>query len=201
MKLRVLLPRVGTLIHLNCVQICLDLKAFYSASWNIILICKRYRRFVELSWPSVTFDRFIYKELNIWPWESVLVSLPNSLKHLFFSFSFSLLIFIWCVQCFPKGHDNPDIWRNEDDHATCGLESDEDSGLRIPTQAQAIVEGSGSVAVSELKPAADVDYIQVRRLLSPRSLTWMFHALYCSYICKIGRIWVWVLCCNRACLY
>ncbi|KAH0889972.1 hypothetical protein HID58_052401 [Brassica napus] len=62
--------------------------------------------------------------------------------------------------CFPKGHDNPDIWRNEDDHATCGLESDEDSGLRIPTQAQAIVEGSGSVAVSELKPAADVDYIQ-----------------------------------------
>nr|VDC80447.1 unnamed protein product [Brassica rapa] len=62
--------------------------------------------------------------------------------------------------CFPKGLDNPDIWRNEDDHATCGLESDEDSGLRIPTQAQAIVEGSGSVAVSELKPAADVDYIQ-----------------------------------------
>ena len=88
MKLRVLLPRVGTLIHLNCVQICLDLKAFYSASWNIILICKRYRRFVELSWPSVTFDRFIYKELNIWPWESVLVSLPNSLKHLFFLSAF-----------------------------------------------------------------------------------------------------------------
>ncbi|CAF1701245.1 unnamed protein product [Brassica oleracea var. botrytis] len=70
--------------------------------------------------------------------------------------SFSMSI----PMCFPKGHDNPDIWRNEDDHATCGLESDEDSGLRIPTQAQAIVEGSGSVAVSELKPAADVDYIQ-----------------------------------------
>ncbi|KAL0739692.1 hypothetical protein Bca4012_081205 [Brassica carinata] len=65
------------------------------------------------------------------------------------------------VQCFPKGQDNLDIWRNEDDLVTCGLESDEDSGgLRIPTQAQAIVEGSGSVAVSELKPAADVDYIQ-----------------------------------------
>ncbi|KAF8045619.1 hypothetical protein N665_4612s0002 [Sinapis alba] len=62
--------------------------------------------------------------------------------------------------CFPKGQDNLDIWRNEDDLVTCGLESDEDSGLRIPTQAQAIVEGSGSVAVSELKPAADVDYIQ-----------------------------------------
>ncbi|KAL0896426.1 hypothetical protein Bca101_080387 [Brassica carinata] len=63
--------------------------------------------------------------------------------------------------CFPKGQENLDIWRNEDDLVTCGLESDEDSGgLRIPTQAQAIVEGSGSVAVSELKPAADVDYIQ-----------------------------------------
>ncbi|KAF3548105.1 hypothetical protein DY000_02002447 [Brassica cretica] len=62
----------------------------------------------------------------------------------FRSFSMSISM------CFPKGHDNPNIWRNEDDHATCGLESDEDSGLRIPTQAQAIVEGS----------AADVDYIQ-----------------------------------------
>lgn len=194
MKLRVLLPRVGTLIHLNCVQICLDLKAFYSASWNNIGLWNCH------GLPLRLIGLYI-KSLNIWPWEFVLVSLPNSLKHLFFSFSFSLLTFIWCVQCFPKGHDNPDIWRNEDDHATCGLESDEDSGLRIPTQAQAIVEGSGSVAVSELKPAADVDYIQVRRLLSPRSLTWMFHALYCSYICNIGRIWVWVLCCNRPCLY
>lgn len=155
MKLRVLLPRVGTLIHLNCVQICLDLKAFYSASWNNIGLWNCH------GLPLRLIGLYI-KSLNIWPWEFVLVSLPNSLKHLFFSFSFSLLIFIWCVQCFPKGHDNPDIWRNEDDHATCGLESDEDSGLRIPTQAQAIVEGSDSVAVSELKPAADVDYIQVR---------------------------------------
>ncbi|KAJ0258481.1 hypothetical protein HA466_0072610 [Hirschfeldia incana] len=63
-----------------------------------------------------------------------------------------------------KGQDNTeDIWRTEDgDVITCGLESDEDSGggLRIPTQAQAIVEGSGSVAVSELRPSPDVDYIQ-----------------------------------------
>ncbi|KAJ4892266.1 Uncharacterized protein Rs2_32014 [Raphanus sativus] len=67
--------------------------------------------------------------------------------------------------CFPQHKEdqaNIDTWRNEeDDHITCGLESDEDSGgLRIPTQAQAIVEGSGSVAVSELKPSPDVDYIQ-----------------------------------------
>ncbi|KAF3576280.1 hypothetical protein DY000_02028646, partial [Brassica cretica] len=60
-----------------------------------------------------------------------------------------------------KDQDRTDILRNEDDLVTCGLESDEDSGgLRIPTQAQAIVEGSGSVAVSELKPSPDVDYIQ-----------------------------------------
>ncbi|CAN8286567.1 unnamed protein product [Cochlearia groenlandica] len=70
-----------------------------------------------------------------------------------------------CIpMCFPKharDEENTDIWRDEDDQITCGLESDEEtSGLRIPTQAQAIVEGPGSVAVSELKPAVDVDYIQ-----------------------------------------
>ncbi|CAH8347168.1 unnamed protein product [Eruca vesicaria subsp. sativa] len=68
-----------------------------------------------------------------------------------------------CVPMCTKDQDKTDSWRNEDDHitTTCGLESDEDSGgLRIPTQAQAIVEGSGSVAVSELKPSPDVDYIQ-----------------------------------------
>uniref|UniRef100_A0A1J3E200 Uncharacterized protein n=1 Tax=Noccaea caerulescens TaxID=107243 RepID=A0A1J3E200_NOCCA len=63
--------------------------------------------------------------------------------------------------CFPRDEDNADIQSNKDENITCGLESDEDSGgLRIPTQAQAIVEGTGSVAVSELKPAVDVDYIQ-----------------------------------------
>ncbi|CAN7103296.1 unnamed protein product [Brassica rapa subsp. narinosa] len=66
-----------------------------------------------------------------------------------------------CVPMCTKDQDITDTWRNEDDPITCGLESDEDSGgLRIPTQAQAIVEGSGSVAVSELRPSPDVDYIQ-----------------------------------------
>ncbi|CAG7873897.1 unnamed protein product [Brassica rapa] len=66
-----------------------------------------------------------------------------------------------CVPMCTKDQDITDTWRNEDDLVTCGLESDEDSGgLRIPTQAQAIVEGSGSVAVSELRPSPDVDYIQ-----------------------------------------
>ncbi|AEC10351.1 hypothetical protein AtNW77_Chr2g0266591 [Arabidopsis thaliana] len=69
-----------------------------------------------------------------------------------------------CVtMCLPehmRNQENTEILTDKDDHIECVLESDEDSGLRIPTQAQAIVEGSGSVAVSELKPAADVDYIQ-----------------------------------------
>lgn len=60
-------------------------------------------------------------------------------------------------------------------HITCVLESDEDSGLRIPTQAQAIVEGSGSVAVSELKPAADVDYIQVRLVYLKESFSFVLY--------------------------
>lgn len=38
--------------------------------------------------------------------------------------------------------------------------SDEESGIKIPTQAQSIVEGSSTVMVSEFKPAPDVDYIQ-----------------------------------------
>ncbi|KFK37217.1 hypothetical protein AALP_AA4G229000 [Arabis alpina] len=66
-----------------------------------------------------------------------------------------------CFSKHSRDQDNTEILRNEDDHiTTCGLESDEESGLRIPTQAQAIVEGSGTVVVSELKPAVDVDYIQ-----------------------------------------
>jgi hypothetical protein len=53
---------------------------------------------------------------------------------------------------------------NKEDNVTCRFDSDEDTtttGLRIPTQAQAIVEGPGSLAVSELQRVPDVDYIQV----------------------------------------
>ncbi|CAL9245719.1 unnamed protein product [Arabidopsis halleri] len=67
--------------------------------------------------------------------------------------------------CFPeqtRDLDDVDSWMNKEDNVTCRFESDEDTttGLRIPTQAQAIVEGPGSVAVSELQPVPDVDYIQ-----------------------------------------
>ncbi|KAK7363935.1 hypothetical protein VNO77_06100 [Canavalia gladiata] len=38
--------------------------------------------------------------------------------------------------------------------------SDEELGTQIPTQAQSVVEGSGSVRISEFKPVPDVDYLQ-----------------------------------------
>ncbi|KFK35198.1 hypothetical protein AALP_AA5G253100 [Arabis alpina] len=66
--------------------------------------------------------------------------------------------------CFPehtRDQDDLDTWINKEDNVTSRFESDEETtGLRIPTQAQAIVEGPGSVAVSEIQPAPDVDYIQ-----------------------------------------
>ncbi|KAL3635090.1 hypothetical protein CASFOL_022144 [Castilleja foliolosa] len=40
------------------------------------------------------------------------------------------------------------------------LGSNEEISTKIPTQAQSLVEGSGSVMVSEYKPSPDVDYLQ-----------------------------------------
>ncbi|XP_017976909.1 PREDICTED: uncharacterized protein LOC18599247 isoform X2 [Theobroma cacao] len=53
-----------------------------------------------------------------------------------------------------------DGYRYEEENAVCLFSSDEDTGTQIPTQAQSIVEGSGAVMVSELKPVPDVDYLQ-----------------------------------------
>lgn len=49
----------------------------------------------------------------------------------------------------------------KEENAVCLFNSDEDTRTQIPTQAQYIAEGSGSVMVSELKPVPDVDYLQV----------------------------------------
>lgn len=38
--------------------------------------------------------------------------------------------------------------------------SDEELATQIPTQAQSLVEGSGSIRVAEFKPVPDVDYLQ-----------------------------------------
>ncbi|CAK7340162.1 unnamed protein product [Dovyalis caffra] len=53
-----------------------------------------------------------------------------------------------------------DSWKIEDENVECMFGSNEDTGSQIPTQAQTIVEGSGTVVVSEFKPVPDVDYLQ-----------------------------------------
>lgn len=48
--------------------------------------------------------------------------------------------------------------------------SDEEPGTQIPTQAQSVVEGSGTVMVSEFKPVPDVDYLQVFNHSAPKPI-------------------------------
>ena len=57
-----------------------------------------------------------------------------------------------------------DSWRYEEENAVGMFGSDEDAGTQIPTQIQSLVEGSGTVMVSEYKPVLDVDYLQVCNL-------------------------------------
>ena len=54
-----------------------------------------------------------------------------------------------------------DNWKHEEEKVARMFGSDEEVGNQIPTQAQTIVEGSGAVLISEFKPVADVDYLQV----------------------------------------
>lgn len=54
--------------------------------------------------------------------------------------------------------------RNEGDNEVRMFGSDEDVTTKVPTQAQSVVEGSGSLMVSEFKPSPDVDYLQVSLL-------------------------------------
>ncbi|XP_038704079.1 uncharacterized protein LOC120000200 [Tripterygium wilfordii] len=51
-------------------------------------------------------------------------------------------------------------WKSEEKDVVRLFGSDEDVGIKIPTQAQSVVEGSGALMVSEFKPAPDVDYLQ-----------------------------------------
>ncbi|KAK1558837.1 hypothetical protein Q3G72_007275 [Acer saccharum] len=65
-----------------------------------------------------------------------------------------------------------DSWRYEEENAVGMFGFDEDAGTQIPTQIQSLVEGSGTVMVSEYKPVPDVDYLQLkkwRRLPPPPS--------------------------------
>ncbi|KAE8692554.1 hypothetical protein F3Y22_tig00110833pilonHSYRG00287 [Hibiscus syriacus] len=64
----------------------------------------------------------------------------------------------------PCGHSRTeqegDGYRYDEENVVCLYGSDEDTWTQIPTQAQSLVEGSGAVMVSEMKPAPDVDYLQ-----------------------------------------
>ncbi|KAJ6757754.1 hypothetical protein OIU74_026930 [Salix koriyanagi] len=53
-----------------------------------------------------------------------------------------------------------DSWKAEEENIECMFGSNEDTGNQIPTQAQSIVEGSGTAVLSEFKPVPDVDYLQ-----------------------------------------
>ncbi|KAM3379196.1 putative protein isoform X1 [Capsicum galapagoense] len=53
-----------------------------------------------------------------------------------------------------------DNLRNEDNYPIQMFGSDDELSSQIPTQVQSVVEGSGSVLVSEYKPVPDVDYLQ-----------------------------------------
>lgn len=106
------------------------------------------------------------QHLNICVQNSSLLHLSNCICFFTNDLLPGALFLCAAVQCFPEqtgDREDVDSWMNKEENVTCRFESDEDTttGLRIPTQAQAIVEGPGSVAVSELQPVPDVDYIQV----------------------------------------
>ncbi|GAB4825767.1 hypothetical protein Ancab_008642 [Ancistrocladus abbreviatus] len=65
----------------------------------------------------------------------------------------------WLYGC-KRDCQNMDKGSNEDKNIVCIFGTDEEAGTKIPTQAQSLVEGSGSVMMSEFKPIPDVDYIQ-----------------------------------------
>ncbi|XP_022969874.1 uncharacterized protein LOC111468939 isoform X1 [Cucurbita maxima] len=68
-----------------------------------------------------------------------------------------------CIQGHIKGDKDGDSYVHQTKNTTqmfgFGF-NDEKTGTQIPTQAQSIVEGSGSVMVTEFKPVPDVDYLQ-----------------------------------------
>jgi hypothetical protein len=75
-----------------------------------------------------------------------------------------------------------DSWKAEEENIECMFGSNEDTGSQIPTQAQTIVEGSGTVVLSEFKPVPDVDYLQVCNL-SITNLFFSQHNLFLAVNC------------------
>ncbi|MCL7031190.1 hypothetical protein MKW94_019569, partial [Papaver nudicaule] len=65
----------------------------------------------------------------------------------------------WLCGCMRRDEDASSS-KNEGDNEVRMFGSDEDFATKVPTQAQTMVEGSGSLRVSEFKPSSDVDYLQ-----------------------------------------
>ncbi|CAJ1940421.1 unnamed protein product [Sphenostylis stenocarpa] len=105
--------------------------------------------------------------------------IPNPNFNAFFSFSLSLSLFQHrrlgiCKKPSPKPFSSRRTWlyghmnrdrdtyspNNELEKGLALFGSDEELATQIPTQAQSVVEGSGSIRVSEFKPVPDVDYLQ-----------------------------------------
>ncbi|XP_037494974.1 uncharacterized protein LOC105644899 isoform X2 [Jatropha curcas] len=53
-----------------------------------------------------------------------------------------------------------DYWKDQEEIMASLFDRNGDTGTQIPSQAQSIVEGSSTTAVSEYKPIPDVDYLQ-----------------------------------------
>ncbi|CAI0438960.1 unnamed protein product [Linum tenue] len=64
--------------------------------------------------------------------------------------------------CKRRGQEDNDAIASgaEEENVVARFGSDEESGIRIPTQAQSLVEGSTTIMMSEPKPVPDVDYLQ-----------------------------------------
>lgn len=75
-----------------------------------------------------------------------------------------------------------DNWKYEEENVARMFGSDEEVGTQIPTQAQSIVEGSGSVLVSEFKPVPDVDYLQVCNYCVPKWFLFFIFILFHFYL-------------------
>ncbi|WOL14308.1 hypothetical protein Cni_G23088 [Canna indica] len=73
-------------------------------------------------------------------------------------------LFFLCAGIMRCGHmskdDDGSGWSNNHRDGVFTSGSSEESGVQIPTQTQSLVEGSGTVVVSEYKPIPDIDYLQ-----------------------------------------
>lgn len=61
---------------------------------------------------------------------------------------------------FIRRHGDTSSLENEGQDSSFMFGSEEVVGPQVPTQAQSVVEGSGTVLVSEYKPIPDIDYLQ-----------------------------------------